>query len=69
MANDNAYGPSACMWSRDIDRTSRAARKLQAGLVSINGWANLAIEFGEGGLKASGVGRLGGTASLVDFLE
>jgi betaine-aldehyde dehydrogenase len=69
MANDSDYGLSACVWSRDIDRPIRVARKLQAGLVSINNWANLAIEFEEGGFKASGAGRLGGTASLDDFLE
>lgn len=69
MANDSEYGLSACVWSRDIDRPIRVARKLHAGLVSINSWANLAIEFEEGGFKASGAGRLGGTASLDDFLE
>jgi betaine-aldehyde dehydrogenase len=36
MANDSEYGLSACVWSRDIDRPIRVARKLQAGLVSIN---------------------------------
>jgi betaine-aldehyde dehydrogenase len=55
------------VWSRHIERPIRVARKLQAGLVSINSWTNLAIEFGEGGFEASGVGRLGGTASLDDF--
>lgn len=69
MANDSDYGLSACVWSRDIDRPIRVARRLQAGLVSINAWANLAVEFEEGGFKASGLGRLGGLASLEDFLE
>lgn len=69
MANDSDYGLSACVWSRDIDRPIRVARRLQAGLVSINSWANLAVEFEEGGFKASGSGRLGGVASLEDFLE
>ena len=60
LANDSEYGLSACVWSRDVDRPIRVARKLQAGLISINSWANLAIEFEEGGFKASGAGRLGG---------
>lgn len=69
MANDSEYGLSACVWSRDVDRPIRVARRLHAGLISINSWANLAVEFEEGGFKASGMGRLGGLASVEDFLE
>lgn len=69
LANDSDYGLSACVWSRDIDRPIRVARKLQAGLISINSWANIALEFEEGGFKASGAGRLGGLASIEEFLE
>jgi acyl-CoA reductase-like NAD-dependent aldehyde dehydrogenase len=42
---------------------------LEAGLISINSWANLAVEFEEGGSKSSGAGRLGGMASLDDLVE
>ncbi len=69
LANNSEYGLSACIWSRDVDRPMRVARRLEAGLISINSWANLAVEFEEGGFKASGCGRLGGVASLDDFLE
>ncbi|MFJ5779445.1 aldehyde dehydrogenase family protein [Streptomyces sp. NPDC093094] len=69
LANDTEYGLSACVWSRDADRPMRVARQLDAGLISVNSWANLTIEFEEGGFKSSGVGRLGGLASVEDFLE
>jgi len=69
LANDSEYGLSACVWSRDVDRPIRVARRLHAGLISINSWANLAVEFEEGGFKASGSGRLGGLASIEEFLE
>jgi betaine-aldehyde dehydrogenase len=69
LANDTEYGLSACIWSRDVDLPVRLARQLDAGLISINGWANLTVEFEEGGFKSSGLGRLGGPASVDDFLE
>ena len=69
LANDSRYGLSACVWSRDVDRPIRVARLLEVGLVSINSWANLAVETEEGGWKLSGLGRLGGLASLDDFTE
>ncbi|MFZ0090051.1 MAG: aldehyde dehydrogenase family protein [Solirubrobacteraceae bacterium] len=69
LANDSEYGLSACIWSRDVDTPMRVARRLEAGLISINSWANLAVEFEEGGFKSSGAGRLGGVASLDDFVE
>ncbi|MFB7653019.1 MULTISPECIES: aldehyde dehydrogenase family protein [unclassified Streptomyces] len=69
LANDTEYGLSACVWTRDADRPVRVARQLDAGLVSVNSWANLTVEFEEGGFKSSGVGRLGGPASVEDFLE
>lgn len=69
LANHSEYGLSACVWSRDVDRPVRVSRRLEAGFVSINGWANIAVEFEEGGYKSSGLGRLGGVASLEDFIE
>ena len=59
LANDTDYGLSASLWTRDVDRAARVSRQVQAGLISINSWANLAVEFEEGGWKASGLGRLG----------
>ena len=69
LANDSSYGLSACIWSQDVDRPMRVARMLEAGHVCINTWANMQVEFEEGGVKHSGRGRLGGLACLEDFTE
>ncbi|GLY30774.1 hypothetical protein Kisp02_41390 [Kineosporia sp. NBRC 101731] len=69
LANDTECGLSASIWTRDVDRPVRLSRRLEAGLISVNSWAHLTVEFEEGGWKSSGLGRLGGLAGLDDFLE
>jgi betaine-aldehyde dehydrogenase len=69
LANDNAYGLAASVWSQDVDLPLRVARELQVGTVWINSWAQVNDEFEEGGFKFSGVGRLNGLAALQAFIE
>lgn len=69
LANDSCYGLSASVWSRDAELSMRVARQLETGLVSINDWINSAVQFELGGMKHSGLGRLGGLGSLDGFLE
>jgi betaine-aldehyde dehydrogenase len=69
LANDSEYGLSASIWSRDADRGTRVARQLETGLVSINDWINFGVQFELGGVKASGLGRMGGLGSIDGFLE
>ncbi len=54
---------------RPAGATTVIVRLSARPLISINSWANLAVEFEEGGFKSSGLGRLGGVASIDDFLE
>jgi betaine-aldehyde dehydrogenase len=69
LANHSEYGFAASIWSNDVDRPRRAARRIEAGTVWINNWAVVYDETEEGGYKQSGIGRLNGVSALDDFLE
>lgn len=68
IANDSIYGLSGAVWSSDIERAKRVARRLRTGQVDINGAPfNLLAPFG--GYKQSGNGREFGRFGLEEFLE
>ncbi|PZU51388.1 MAG: aldehyde dehydrogenase PuuC [Sphingomonas sp.] len=57
IANDTVYGLAAGVWTADLNRALRAAERLGAGLVWINGWDACDITMPFGGFKQSGFGR------------
>jgi betaine-aldehyde dehydrogenase len=69
LANQSEYGLAASVWSTNVDRPLRVARRLQAGTVWINNWAVVYDETEEGGYKQSGLGRLNGVSAIDDFVE
>ena len=69
LANNSAYGLAASIWSTNVDRPLRIARKINAGTVWINNWAVVYDETEEGGYKQSGLGRLNGVSAMEDFIE
>lgn len=68
-ANGVRYGLSATVWSRDVARVHRVARRIQAGLVWTNCWMVRDLNLPFGGMKNSGVGREGGRDSYHFFTE
>jgi betaine-aldehyde dehydrogenase len=67
IANDTSFGLTACVWSRDLERAGRVARRLRMGLVRLNGASDQAAPFG--GFKQSGIGREHGRYGLEEFVE
>lgn len=56
LANDSSYGLAASLYTKDIGRAQRVARAIQAGTVSVNGFAEGDISTPFGGYKQSGFG-------------
>lgn len=57
IANDSPYGLAAGLWTRDLSRAHRVARKLRAGSVWVNYWDGGDMTAPFGGYKQSGNGR------------
>ncbi|MBM3615632.1 MAG: aldehyde dehydrogenase [Alphaproteobacteria bacterium] len=56
LANATQYGLAATLYTRDIGRAHRAARKLRAGTVGVNAYSEGEVSTPFGGFKASGFG-------------
>src|ERR1700744_5397430 len=69
IANGTAYSLAAGVWSRDIGRVQRFAKKAKAGTVWINTYGYTDVRLPWGGVRDSGFGREHGSAAIENFTE
>lgn len=69
LANDTRYGLAGYVHTNDVQRAHRVASQLDAGYISINGFAALPASAPFGGYRISGHGKEGGRAGLDEFIR
>lgn len=69
LANNTPYGLASGVWSKDIDKAMRVARKMKAGSCWVNCYNRLFPDAETGGYKLSGTDRAAGIEGLMKYTE
>ena len=69
IANDTVYGLSGSIWTQNGARALRVARRIEAGVLSVNSNTSVRVSTPFGGAKQSGVGRELGPHALDYYTE
>jgi len=69
-ANDNEYGLSSAVFSRDTARALNVAGRIQSGICHVNApTVHDEAQMPFGGVKGSGIGHFGGKAGIAAFTD
>lgn len=68
-ANSSIYGLGSSIWTRDLDKATLAAERLDAGYTWINSPQIIFDELPFGGVKQSGLGKEHGEEALDYYME
>jgi len=68
-ANDSIYGLGSSIWTRDLDKATQAAERLEAGYTWVNSPQIIFDELPFGGVKQSGLGKEHGEEALDYYME
>ncbi|MGC4250329.1 MAG: 2-hydroxymuconic semialdehyde dehydrogenase [Sphingobium sp.] len=69
LANDTHYGLAAAVWTENLARAHRVARRMDVGIAWVNTWFLRDLRTPFGGMRLSGLGREGGIHSLGFYGE
>jgi len=69
IANDTIFGLGAAVFTRDLQRGERVARRLEAGCAFVNGQVASDPRLPFGGIKESGYGRELGVYGIREFVN
>jgi betaine-aldehyde dehydrogenase len=67
--NASPYGLSGSLWTNDLRRGLRVARRIESGVISINSHSSVHVEAPFGGFKQSGIGRDLGMSAMEGYTE
>lgn len=67
LTNQSEYGLSSNLWTNDLDLAAKAARRIEAGGVFVNGFSATDPRVPIGGVKLSGYGRELSSFGVTEF--
>ena len=67
-ANNSIFGLGSSIWTRDLNKATRAAERLEAGYTWINSVTKIYDELPFGGFKQSGLGQEHGIEALDHYM-